>query len=101
MIFHPALGYFARDYHLTQYSIESDGKSPSTAHMKQMIDIARKKKIKTVFIQKQFEISKAEAIANEIGAKIVPIDNLAENWLSEMYSLTDKMKAALTVKGNE
>jgi|WetSurMetagenome_2_1015567.scaffolds.fasta_scaffold112579_2 zinc transport system substrate-binding protein len=100
MIFHPALGYFARDYHLVQHSIEFDGKSPSTAHMKQMVDIAKSEKINTIFIQSQFEIAKAEAIAKEIGAKIVPIDNLAENWLSEMYSLTDKMKIALSLKVN-
>jgi zinc transport system substrate-binding protein len=101
MIFHPALGYFAHDYHLIQYPIEFDGKSPSTAHMKKMVDIARKEKINTVFIQSQFETSKAETIAKEIGATVIPIDNLAENWLSEMYSLAKKMKTALSVKRNE
>jgi len=100
MIYHPALGYFARDYHLIQHSIEFDGKSPSTAHMKQMVDLARTEKINTIFIQSQFETAKAEAIAKEIGAKIVPIDNLAENWLAEMYSLADKMKIALSLKVN-
>jgi zinc transport system substrate-binding protein len=100
MIFHPALGYFARDYHLIQHSIEFDGKSPSTSHMKQMVDIAKSEKINTIFIQTQFETAKAETIAKEIGAKIVPIDNLAENWLAEMYSLTDKMKIALSLKVN-
>jgi zinc transport system substrate-binding protein len=98
MIFHPALGYFARDYHLIQHSIEFDGKSPSTAHMKKMVDLARKEKINTVFIQSQFETAKAESIAKEIGATIVPIDNLAENWLAEMYSLAKKMKKALALK---
>jgi zinc transport system substrate-binding protein len=101
MIFHPALGYFARDYHLVQHTIEFDGKSPSTAHMKKMVDIARNEKINTVFIQSQFEIAKAEAIAKEIGASVVPIDNLAENWLTEMYSLARKMKVALAVKADE
>jgi zinc transport system substrate-binding protein len=69
--------------------------------MKNMIDIARKEKINTVFIQAQFETAKAEAIAKEIGASIVPIDNLAENWLAEMYSLAKKMKTALALKRNE
>jgi zinc transport system substrate-binding protein len=101
MIFHPSLGYFARDYHLTQHSIEFDGKSPSTAHIKKMVDTARSEKINTVFIQSQFESSKAEVIAKEVGAKIVPVDNLSENWLDEMYSLAQKMKEALTIKANE
>jgi len=101
MIFHPSLAYFARDYHLIQHSIEFNGKSPSTAHMKKMVDIARDEKINTIFIQSQFESSKAEVIAKEVGAKIVPIDNLSENWLDEIYSLAQKMKEALTIKANE
>lgn len=96
MIFHPALGYYARDYHLKQYSIEYEGKSPSTAHMKKMVDLAKTEKINTIFIQTQFETAKAEAIAKEIGADVVVVDNLAEDWLAEMYSLTKKMKTALS-----
>ncbi|HKK81184.1 MAG TPA: zinc ABC transporter substrate-binding protein [Prolixibacteraceae bacterium] len=96
MIFHPALGYYARDYHLDQLSIEYEGKSPSPAHMKKMIDIAAKKNINTVFVQNQFETSKARAVAKEINANVESIDPLAENWLQEMYSLTAKMKKALT-----
>jgi zinc transport system substrate-binding protein len=101
MIFHPALAYFARDYHLRQHTIEYDGKSPSTAHMKKMVDLARKEKINTIFIQSQFETSKAEAIAKEIKAKVVPVNNLGENWLSDMYDTAKKMKEALTIKGHE
>lgn len=95
MIFHPALGYYARDYHLEQYAIEFEGKSPSTAHMKNMIDLAKEKNITTIFIQAQFETAKAEAIATEIGAEVVLVDPLAEDWLAEMYSLTKKMEKAL------
>jgi zinc transport system substrate-binding protein len=101
MIFHPALAYFARDYHLTQHTIEYDGKSPSTAHMKKMVDLARKEKISTIFIQSQFETTKAEAIAKEIKAKIVPVNNLGENWLADMYDTAKKIKEALTIKGHE
>jgi zinc transport system substrate-binding protein len=97
MIFHPALGYYARDYHLEQLSIEFEGKSPSAAHMKKMIDLAGKKNINSVFVQNQFETSKAKAVANEINATVVSIDPLAENWLNEMYALTAKMKRALTI----
>lgn len=95
MIFHPALGYYARDYHLEQNAIEFEGKSPSPAHLMKMIDLAREKNITTIFVQSQFETTKAEAVAKEIGAEVVVIDPLAENWLAEMYSLTKKMAKAL------
>lgn len=96
MVFHPSLSYFARDYHLNQYSIEFEGKAPSPAHMKKMVDIAREEKIQTIFIQSQFETEKAKTIAKEINASIILIDPLSENWLEEMYSISLKMKQSLT-----
>jgi zinc transport system substrate-binding protein len=96
MIYHPALAYFARDYHLNQYSIEYEGKEPSPAYMKRMVDLAREKKINTIFIQAQFETAKAEVIAKEIGAKVVVVDPLAPDWMKEMTELGGKLKASLS-----
>lgn len=96
MIYHPALAYFARDYFLHQYSIEYEGKSPSTAHMKEMVDLARREKIKTVFIQSQFESEKAQAIAKEIGAKVVSIDPLAYDWMAETERIAKELKETLS-----
>lgn len=98
LIFHPSLGYYARDYHLRQYSVEYEGKPPSTAQMKELVDLAEKEKIATVFIQSQFETSKAKTIAKEINAIVETIDPLAEDWLSEMYGLTEKMNNAFVEK---
>lgn len=92
MIFHPSLSYYARDYHLEQLSIEYEGKSPSTAHMKKMIDQAEEKSINTIFVQTQFETTKANAIAKAIGAKVETVDPLSEDWLNEMYAITRKLE---------
>ena len=96
MIFHPALGYFAHDYHLEQYSIEYEGKSPSTAHLRKMIDLVNSEKISTIFIQSQFETDKAKSVAEETKIKIVSINPLAENWLEMMNDIKEKMSEALT-----
>jgi len=95
LIYHPALGYFARDYYLEQYAIEFEGKTPSPAYMKEIIDFSRGHSIKTIFIQSQFDQSKAEAIARETGSVIVPVDPLAYEWHEEMLTLTSKLKTAL------
>lgn len=95
MIYHPALSYFARDYYLDQYVIEYEGKTPSPAHIKNTIDFAKKENIKTVFIQSQFEMSKAEVIAKEIGAEVIVVDPLAYDWMYEMSSLSKKMQEGL------
>ncbi|MCF8359194.1 MAG: zinc ABC transporter substrate-binding protein [Prolixibacteraceae bacterium] len=96
IIYHPSLSYFAKDYHLKQIPVEFEGKEPGTAQMKALVDIALKDQISTVFIQSQFETSKAKTIAKEINARVETVDPLAENWLDEMYSITKKMEEALS-----
>lgn len=87
MVFHPAWGYFANEYGLHQLAIETNGKSPSASHIKHMIDIARKKHIKIIFVQKGFNIRSAKVIADGIGGKVMRIDPLAENWLKNMQNI--------------
>lgn len=92
MIYHPALSYMARDYGLTQISIENDGKTPSPTHMKKMLDLAREHKIKTVFIQKQFNTENATVIAKDINAELIQIDPLSADWLNEMNRIMTYLK---------
>lgn len=89
MIYHPALTYFARDYGLNQISIEYEGKSPSPKYIKEIIETAKESNTKIVFVQKQFDLKKAEFIAKEIGGKVIPIDPLNANWLAEMKQITE------------
>jgi len=51
IVFHPSLSYFARDYGLLQYSLESGGKEPTPQRMKELIDISKKENIKVMYIQ--------------------------------------------------
>ena len=87
LIFHPALAYFARDFGLTQISIEQDGKEPSPAYMADLVKIAKQKGIKSIFISKEFDTRNAEAIAREIDGKVVVFDPMFENWPENMIHL--------------
>jgi len=87
LIFHPALGYFARDYSIEQISIEQEGKEPSAAHISELVKTASSKGIKSIFISKEFDTRHAEAIASEIHAKIVVIDPMAEDWPTNMIHI--------------
>ena len=89
IIYHPALGYFARDYNLTQYSIEFEGKSPSPQQLKQMIDFAHEQGIKTIFVQKGFDMKNAESLAKEVGASVHSIDPLSYNWSEELIKIAE------------
>ena len=89
IIYHPALGYFARDYNLTQYSIEFEGKSPSPQQLKQMIDFAHEQGIKTIFVQKGFDMKNAESLAKEVGASVHSIEPLSYNWSEELIKIAE------------
>lgn len=91
MVFHPALGYYARQYGLNQLSIEFEGKIPSPRHLQEIILTARENKIANILIQKEFDIENAEIIARETGSRVVQIDPLSYDWPGEMVTLARKM----------
>jgi zinc transport system substrate-binding protein len=96
MIFHPNLGYLARDYGLEEISVEYEGKEPPPSRMRELIDLARKERIKTIFVQREYDTKNAGAIAAEIGAKIQIIDPLAEDWPESTSQIIDALYRSLT-----
>ncbi len=95
MVFHPAWGYFADEYKLNQICVEKDGKAPSASYIRKMIDIARKKNIRAVFVQTGFDKGSADVIAEETGGKIIHIDPLARDWLKNMEKIVKIFSAVL------
>lgn len=87
VIYHPALSYFARDYGLVQYCIENDGKEPSPEQLKDLVETVKNLQIGTVFVQQEFDLKNAEAIAHETGCKLVVINPLAYEWNEEMIRI--------------
>jgi zinc transport system substrate-binding protein len=88
MVYHPAWGYFADEYGLLQLAVEEEGKPVSAAHIRSMIDLARKKGILAILVQKGFDTKSSRAIARDIGGEIVEADPLARDWLSGMRQVT-------------
>lgn len=91
IIFHPALGYFSRDYGLDQLSIEFEGKVPSPKHLQTIIESAKSENIRFILIQKEFDKENAEIIAKETGCKIIVIDPLDYNWPEQMISIAKNL----------
>ncbi|AMA10063.1 metal ABC transporter solute-binding protein, Zn/Mn family [Picosynechococcus sp. PCC 73109] len=94
LVFHPAWGYFAADYDLEQISIEVEGQEPSAAELAQLVQTAKEKQIRTIFVQPQLNAQAAEAIAQEINAEVILLDDLAPNWSENMLAMTDKFVQA-------
>jgi zinc transport system substrate-binding protein len=95
MVFHPSWGYFAHAYGLKQIPIELEGKNPKPAQLKELIEHARQKGIKVIFVQPQFSSQSAEVVAREIGGQVVFADPLAEDWAANLQEVADKFQAAL------
>lgn len=88
LIFHPTLGYFARQFNLEQIPLELDGKEPSPRHMKDIVDVARLKNIHTILIQKEFDTENALQLSREIKGKVVVIDPLDYDWKKQIQEIS-------------
>jgi zinc transport system substrate-binding protein len=95
MVFHPAWGYFADEYGLKQLPIEVGGKTPSASNIKKMVDAAREKDIKIIFVQKGFDTKSAKTIADEIGGRVMEINPLEKDWLKNMKEIAETFSQVL------
>jgi len=95
MAFHPAWGYFARDYGLEQTPIEVEGKEPSARALANLIKRAKQEGIKVVFVQAQFSTKNAETVARAIGGRIVRIDPLAKDYLKNMRKIAETFRKVI------
>lgn len=90
-ISHPSLSYYARDYEVSQIAIEVDGKEPTIAQMKELIDRLKGAKITKIFYQKQTSSAAAQTIADEIGVPIIEFDPLEKNWIDNLRRITQEI----------
>ncbi|MCA1906094.1 MAG: zinc ABC transporter substrate-binding protein [Desulfarculus sp.] len=91
MVYHPAFGYFARDYGLRQVAVETGGKEPGPRNLARLIGQARARGVKVIFVQPQFPQKSAQQVAREIGGVVEPLDDLSpdppQNWRRMAESL--------------
>ncbi len=95
IVFHPAFGYFAAAYGLTQVPIELEGKEPGPKQLAELIEFAKKKHITVIFIEPQFAQKAAHTIAQSIGGAVATIDPLQENWPAGMEAIAAALAQAL------
>lgn len=94
-VFHPAYGYFADRYGLIQTPVEEAGKEPSARRLVALIDRAKSSGVKLIFVQPQFPTKCAEAVAEAIGGAVMPMDDLARDYLNNLDDLAAKISRAL------
>jgi zinc transport system substrate-binding protein len=95
LVFHPSWGYFADRYGLLQVPIELEGKTPNAKELAAVIDYARKHNIKRVFVQQQFSQKNAQAVAKAIGATVISVDPLAEDYLDNLLQVAQQFSGRM------
>lgn len=84
---HPAYGYFAKDYNLTQYSVEFEGKDPTPKQLTELLKTARSLGVKTIFTQTQFQNKGAKLVADELGGSVIEFNPYNENYPEELRKM--------------
>jgi zinc transport system substrate-binding protein len=95
MVFHPAWGYFAEAYGLEQIPIETEGKEPKPAELRELIKHAQRRGIRIIFVQPQFSAKSAKTIAKAIGGEVAYADPLALNWAENLRKQAATFETAL------
>jgi len=91
-VFHPAFGYFADAYGLVQVAVEAGGRPPGPRRLSRLIRRARSDGVRVLFVQPQYARRDAAAIAEAIGARVVPLDPLPRDCIKGI------MKMAVAVR---
>lgn len=95
MIYHPAWAYFAQDYNLEQISIEFEGQEATSSTLADLTKQAKADNITVIFAQPQFSTKTVDTLAREIGAEVIFLDDLAENWSENLLQVADKLAESM------
>ena len=95
LVYHPAFGYFARRYGLRQEAIELGGKSPTAKHLHTVIALAKKKKVRIVFVQPEFNRKAAKLIADAINGSVIKLNPLAYNLIDNYMMFASEIQSAM------
>lgn len=95
MVYHPAFGYFVRDYDLTMLPIEAEGKEPTPAGLQHLIEQAKEHNVSVVFAEPQFNPQSAKVIADAIDGRVVFIDPLARDYVENLRILMGELVQAM------
>ncbi len=94
-VFHPAFGYFADCYGLKQDAIQAGGKQPSLRQLQKLVHQAVAAHAKVIFVQPQFDPRSADAVAQAVGGKAVPLNDMSKDVFANLEEIAEKVKQAL------
>ena len=92
LVYHPAFGYFAEEFGLSQIPIELGGNEPTPRMLEKVIALARERDIRVIFVQPEFSKTSAERVAQAIDGAVVEVAPLRPDYLENMYEIAAKIE---------
>ncbi len=76
--------------------MEVGGKSPTPKQLAALIAKAKAEQVKVLFVQEQFDPRSAKVVAQATGAKVLPLNPLAENVVKNLLDISRNIHSALS-----
>jgi zinc transport system substrate-binding protein len=87
LVYHPAFGYYAKDYNLTQVGAMLNDEEPSPQRIAKMVDIAKKNNVKVLYNEPQYDPKFMQSIASQINGQVLTVNDLGENYIQNMINI--------------
>jgi zinc transport system substrate-binding protein len=94
-VYHPSFGYFLDEFGIKQEAVETGGKEPGPRELSLLVERAKREKAAAIFVQSQFPVNAAAAIAGAAGAEIISLDPLDADWIGNIRRMGDALQKAL------
>jgi zinc transport system substrate-binding protein len=94
LVYHPAWGYFADHFGLTQIPIQREGKEPGARRLSALIEQARSAGTGAILVQPQFDQRAAQRVAKAINGRVETADPLAADYADNLRRVAAIIAAA-------
>lgn len=93
-VWHPSLGYFARDYGLEQISLGGlENKETSVKQLRDKIETALGQDVGVFVVQLNYDDRQSDVVNKQLGAQVVEIDPLSARWEEQLIKVADAIAA--------
>ncbi len=91
-VYHPAWGYFADEYGLTQLAVEIGGMQPTDHELTELQRLARAEDVSVMFVQPQITGATADVIARAMDARVETADPLAAEVAANLLRFAGQLQ---------
>jgi len=95
-VYHPSFGYFLDEFEIFQEAVEVGGKEPTPRELNNLINRLKEEQAAAIFVQAQFPVNAAKTLASAVGAEVIALDPLAQNWLENIRLMGRILKIAIS-----